>query len=652
MPISNLQTDSVVDLFSNKTLSLIKRPSKIKFNPDVKYYQNYRYFAMQASIEITKKGRIWSCWIGGEDGSGAYVIATYSDDNGKTFKDIQFVVDPHDETLPMIMNAHIGCFWQDPKGRLWLFYQQSFGMWDGQGANFAIVCDDPDADNPVWSEPKYISIGASLKKPIVASNGEWILPVSIWERWHISPPLTDCHKDLDYIRGARFYASTNDGESWEYRGGVEFLDSEFNEHSLVQLNDGRLMMYSRCKNAIKKSYSSDGARTWTDEEIAFPHVGSLAMIRTLPSGNILLIKHGEGFDVATPNRCDLTAYVSTDDGKTYKGGLLLDERSSVSYPDIAIASDGRIFVQYDLNRTTDAQILFARFNEQDVLDKAFNSKDSGTKFIIKDTDGIIGHPARFPETEPFTGEGTKNDPYVIDTAKKWNMIARSVEGGETFLGKYFIQTKDIDFGEDNISPIGYFLQFESHKRPFSGNYDGNGFILSNLRQDALELYGRALFGYVKDGSVKNVSLKNAIFKGKTNTASIVGYALGEDNVVEILNCKNSEVEILSYEWCGGIVGRAIGKVKIDNCINSASITVPHSAEGRTVFAGGIVGYAEGKVEITNSVNHGDITVKYGSKVCAGEICGNNNDWVLKNAKSDGNLNVIGAVGEVIINQNI
>ena len=83
----NKITDTKSNLFSSEVLSLIKRPAKVNFNPSEKYYQNYRYFAMQASVEVTKKGRLWSCWIGGEDGSGAYLIATYSDDGGETFKE-------------------------------------------------------------------------------------------------------------------------------------------------------------------------------------------------------------------------------------------------------------------------------------------------------------------------------------------------------------------------------------------------------------------------------------------------------------------------------------------------------------------------------------------------------------------------------------
>jgi len=627
------------EIYSDEVLSLIKKPAKVQFKPSEKYYQNYRYFAMQASVEMTKNGRLWSCWIGGEDGCGAYLLATYSDDRGETWKDIQFVIDPHDDSLPMIMNTHIGCFWQDPKGRLWLFYQQSYGMWDGEGANFAIVCENPDAENPVWSEPQYISIGASLKKPIVTSKGEWLLPVSVWERWHIDAPLKNERTALDAVRGARVYASTDEGKTWLYRGGVNFVDSQFNEHSIVELTDGRIMMYSRCASAIKKSYSSDWGRSWTSEEQAFPHVGSLAMIRTLPSGNILLIKHGDSFTAATSTRSHLTAFVSKDGGATYEGGLLLDERTGVSYPDIAIAADGTVFVQYDYNRTTNAQILFARFTEADVLAGAFQSAGSGTKLIIKDTNGIKGHPASVPEGAAFSGSGTQADPYKISTAKEWNYLANSVNNGTTYQGKYFEQTVDIDFGGANIQPVGFYLQGGSHKRAFMGHYDGKNHKMTNFTQDAQELYSRGLFGYVTAGSVKNLVVENALLRGNTNTGAIVGFANGSaSNKIEISGCKTANnVSVIAYVQVGGIVGRAVGYVSILNCENNASVSIPFSHAGAQIQLGGIAGYIENNITIRSCVNNGLVSLRHGVNSYVGGICSNGKNCVIDKCVNNGDI---------------
>ena len=86
--------------------------------------------------------------------------------------------------------------------------------------------------------------------------------------------------------------------------------------------------------------------------------------RRLASGNLLLVKNGP-IDLRLPSRSHLTALLSTDDGRTWGPGLLLDERSGVSYPDGFQAPDGTIHILYDFNRTTDAEILLVRFREED-----------------------------------------------------------------------------------------------------------------------------------------------------------------------------------------------------------------------------------------------------------------------------------------------
>lgn len=65
-------------------------------------------------------------------------------------------------------------------------------------------------------------------------------------------------------------------------------------------------------------------------------------------------------------RSHLTAYLSDDDGQSWSGGLLLDERNGVSYPDGVEANNGKIYVIYDRLRKTEREILMATFTEEDV----------------------------------------------------------------------------------------------------------------------------------------------------------------------------------------------------------------------------------------------------------------------------------------------
>jgi hypothetical protein len=359
---------------------------KLIFDPMPAYGQKYLPFAMAASLEVTSKGRLWTCWAGGGDGPNGYLVGSYSDDQGKSWRDPVFVIDPQAQGLKM--NTRIGAFWCDPKGRLWLFFHQSVGNFDGSFSNWFVRCDDPDSAKPVWSDPVYIGFGESINKPIVRKNGEWILPVSLHDRWNIDKPFADYYHELDAVRGSNVFVSDDEGASWRYRGGIIFKDSRFNEHSVVEIQDGTLWMLSRCKKEIAQSFSADGGKSWQPQSTAFPHVDSKAVIRRLQSGNLLVIRHGQDMTKATDGRKELTAFLSADDGKTWSGKLLLDERDNVSYPDIAQAPNGDIYIHYDRERTGAAEILFARFREEDVQAGKLISKDAALKNLVKSKLGM------------------------------------------------------------------------------------------------------------------------------------------------------------------------------------------------------------------------------------------------------------------------
>ena len=79
---------------TQELLNSIHVTPKLIFDPMPAYGQKYLPFAMAASMESTKKGRLWTCWAGGQDGPNAYLLASYSDDQGKSWRDPVFVIDP------------------------------------------------------------------------------------------------------------------------------------------------------------------------------------------------------------------------------------------------------------------------------------------------------------------------------------------------------------------------------------------------------------------------------------------------------------------------------------------------------------------------------------------------------------------------------
>ena len=125
-------------------------------------------------------------------------------------------------------------------------------------------------------------------------------------------------------------------------------------------------MLVRTTYGIGEAVSRDRGKTWSAlSPSAIQHTTARFFIRRLRSDNLVLVKHGP-LNRRT-KRSHLTAYVSKDDGRTWLGGLLLDERDGISYPDGQQRSDGSISIIYDPSRTIDREILMARFQEEDVV---------------------------------------------------------------------------------------------------------------------------------------------------------------------------------------------------------------------------------------------------------------------------------------------
>jgi hypothetical protein len=297
-------------------------------------------------IERTAKGRLWALYGRDVESTRTFQVLKTSDDDGRTWSDVKLMILP-----PHTVRTMSPTLWIDPQRRMWLFWGQAFGLQDARYGIFAIVTDDPDAEDPKWSEPRRIGDGVMLNKPTALSNGDWLLTSSIWK--------TD-----DSIR---VYASTDQGKTFELRGTANIADAKSrgpDEPMIVERTDGSLWMLVR-NRGLAQTVSRDRGKTWTPvEPSGIRHTTSRFFVRRLTSGALLLVKHG-AIDERT-QREKLMAFLSDDDGVTWIGGLMLDERDEVTYPDGVEAGDGTIYVVYDYKRTPEGVVQLAVFTEADV----------------------------------------------------------------------------------------------------------------------------------------------------------------------------------------------------------------------------------------------------------------------------------------------
>ncbi|MBX3398364.1 MAG: exo-alpha-sialidase [Gemmataceae bacterium] len=363
-------------------------PPTLNTNPLPKYDYDKLDYGMTIGIDRTPKGRLWACWVAGGDSPKAFFVLATSDDDGTTWSKPRLVVDSHSPTLPRERSVLVGNLWTDPTGRLWLFFDQSMDMFDGRAGVWAATCDNPDADKPTWSKPRRLADGVMLNKPTVLKSGEWLAPISLDQRGGLGP-FKGLFTELDPLRGAAVFASNDRGKTWTRRGAATFPNPDWHEHMIVERKDGSLWMLGRTAKGIVQSISTDGGKTWSaaTEPNGIRQPNARFFLRRLASGRILLVKHGDRVD-AHDGRVKLSAWLSEDEGASWTGGLILDDRKGVSYPDGFQDPDGTISISYDRNRATDGEVLLARFTEADIAAKKLVGPTSALKLLVSKPLGV------------------------------------------------------------------------------------------------------------------------------------------------------------------------------------------------------------------------------------------------------------------------
>lgn len=354
--------------------------------PGKEYADHTRIFQGIPGIERATNGRLWAVWYaGGPDepgeGPGNYVALVTSDDDGETWSGPRLVIDPVGP-----VRAFDPCLWRDPRGHLWLFWAQAYHSWDGRAGVWATIADNATESEPHWSSPQRLCDGIMMNKPIVLSTGEWLLPVAIWAQGaneHIDPAR---RHDLGSRRGANVIVSKDYGTTWTLLGQATVPGRTFDEHMIVERRDGTLWMLVRTAYGIGESMSLDRGKTWqTGRRSDIRHVNSRFFVRRLHSGRLLLVTHDPP-DGKT--RSHLIARLSDDDGRTWHGRLLIDERIGVSYPDGVQGEDGTIYLLYDYARQRDKTILMATFTEWMILAEEWPSGHGQRRILVNQATGL------------------------------------------------------------------------------------------------------------------------------------------------------------------------------------------------------------------------------------------------------------------------
>ena len=199
----------------------------------------------------------------------------------------------------------------------------------------------------------------------------------------------------------------------------------------------------------------------------------------------------------------------------------------------------------------------------------------------------------------FDGFGIKTNPYLIEDVEDLKLLAKKVNSGETYEGKYFKQTANIDLeNEPNWTPIGgTVIEHPStwEISVFKGNYDGDGYKITNLTttEDSNHV---GLFGKVEDATIQNCNIT-----GNVNGYNYVGGIVGGVGVkTKILNCSFQGSVMGESDCVGGIVGETSAECEVSGCFARGKV------EGLQKV-GGIAGKGVGTIK--NCYALADVTAK-------------------------------------------
>lgn len=166
-----------------------------------------------------------------------------------------------------------------------------------------------------------------------------------------------------------------------------------------------------------------------------------------------------------------------------------------------------------------------------------------------------GYEQNIRNAVPLKGNGTQQDPYIIETSDDYKRFAESVNEGLTYDDKFVCLKADIDYSQVNtiVGDLG-------NDTTFAGTFDGNGYKILHANVEAQ--YGYAGLFNNLSGMVCNLTIEDGYIEGEY-AGAIAG---SSKNAGKILNCHNKAIVVGSTK--NGVASTKF-KGDIFNCLSYA-----------------------------------------------------------------------------------
>ena len=281
-----------------------------------------------------------------------------SEDNGNTWSKLRRILDYGSDGVgdPAILV-------DQQTGRIWVaaLYAKGNRAWAGSGPGLTpdetgqLVLTHSDDDGKTWSKP--LSITPHVKKP------EWRLlfngPGAGIQTKDGTLVFAAQFKGADNVPHSCLLSSHDHGATWTLSPPALPSTPPTSEAQVAELSDGSLLLTMRNEShrGVRAWARWDTkAERWSETWLTVPEPTCMASLLRHPSGVLLFTNPND-----TKRRVNLTVRTSTDGGKSWSAGRLLDPRLC-SYSCMTLLSDGTIGVLYEVGEDTIEETLtFARF---------------------------------------------------------------------------------------------------------------------------------------------------------------------------------------------------------------------------------------------------------------------------------------------------
>ena len=267
-----------------------------------------------------------------------------------------------------------------------------------------------------------------------------------------------------------------------------------------------------------------------------------------------------------------------------------------------------------------------------VIEKEVAQNGNYTIYVKDATDGYKTATAKVTEI---------SEDMDIYTIEQLVSFRDRVNKGATFEGRTVRLKNDLDLGNIEWIPIGYWIS-EDDNKVFRGIFDGEKHTINNMKINMVvqesDSYSGAGFIGICEGEIKNLKFNNPnvysevgctgivageldygkienvqILNGEVHsTANYTGGIVGANSAGGTLISSSNGASVYSTGFCvGGITGSNQYESLIQNCYNTGTVTNSETFDPNS-YTGGIAGYNYQNSTIKNCYNAGDITADYKS----------------------------------------